>query len=297
VKTFAIRFLVLRDREALSGVAAKAARVDGQHVDAGLALDDPLGELPAGAARRRDAEAVSFVDPHVAQPPCRTDHGAAVGRVGNRAVHDRLDAAVLEAWHALHRRFDVRQQPIEIAGEELLAERRRHAVGKPSGCALLVGPEDPAQPLLAQIVRGVRFAQHRELALAPLAAFSIRLQFFGFVVDDVLVLDGNRGERDTELAAGLARVVAGGAHDVLARHLAGIRRELPFARRRARDALHFRLLADLRAEVARAAAQRHREVHGRDVAVVRMVERADDLRRVDPVAQVDERPQLLHLRR
>ena len=70
---------------------------------------------------------------------------------------------------------------------------------------------------------------------------------------------------------------------------------LPFARRRARDAPHLGLLADLGARRARAPAQRHREIDRRDVAVVGMVERADDLRRVDAVAQVHERPQRLHV--
>jgi hypothetical protein len=54
---------------------------------------------------------------------------------------------------------------------------------------------------------------------------------------------------------------------------------------------------DFGAAGARALAQSHRQVHRRDVAVVRMVERTDDLRRVDAVAQVDERPQLLDLGR
>src|SRR5204862_6194125 len=73
----AIRFLVLPHGEALAGITAEAARVDRQHVDARLALDDPLGELPAGAAGRGDAEAVPFVEPHVAKSPRRTDHRAA----------------------------------------------------------------------------------------------------------------------------------------------------------------------------------------------------------------------------
>ena len=290
----AIGLLVLPDGVALARVRAEPARVDRQHVDAGLAFDDPFGELPARAARGRNAEAVAFVEPQVRHTPRRTDERAAVRRVGDRAVDDRLDAGVLEARHALHRRLDVRQQAVEVAREELLAELARNAIGEARRRALLVWAQDPAEALLAQVVRRVRLAQHGELAAARGA---IGLQLRGLVVDDVLVLDRDRRHVEAELPAGLARIVAGRADDVLADDVALVRRDLPFARRRAGDAQRLGLFADLRAARARAAPQRHREIDRRDVAVVRMVERADDLRRVDAVAQVHERPQLGHFLR
>ena len=49
-------------------VGAKAARIDAEHVDRRLAFHDPLGELPAGAAGRGDAERVPFIEPEVAKP-------------------------------------------------------------------------------------------------------------------------------------------------------------------------------------------------------------------------------------
>ena len=66
---------------------------------------------------------------------------------------------------------------------------------------------------------------------------------------------------------------------------------------RARHRGDFGLLVDLGAARARALAQRHRQIRRRDVAVVRMVERADDLRRVAAVAELDQRPELLDLLR
>ena len=60
-----IGFLVLLDEVALAGVAAEATRVDAHHVDGGLAVHDPLGELPPRATGRRDAERVPFVEPEV----------------------------------------------------------------------------------------------------------------------------------------------------------------------------------------------------------------------------------------
>ena len=73
---------------------------------------------------------------------------------------------MLEARYALHRGFDVRQQPVEIAGEELFAELTGDPIGEARGRAPLVGAEDPAHALLAQIVGRVRFAQHGKLTPA-----------------------------------------------------------------------------------------------------------------------------------
>ncbi len=149
---------------------------------------------------------------------------------------------MLEARDALHGRLDVRQQAVEVAREELLAELVRNAVGEARRRASLVRTEDPAEALLAQIVGRVRFAQHGELAPSR---GTIGLQLGGLVVDDVLVLDGDRRHVEAELPPGLARVVAGGAHDVLADDVALVGRDLPFARRGAGDAQRLGLLADL----------------------------------------------------
>ncbi len=213
----AVGLLVLAHRVALAAVGAEAARIHAQHVDARVALGDPFRELPARAAGGRHAEAVALVQPDVVHVPCRADQRAAVRRIRDGPVDDGLDPAVLEARDALHRRLDVRQQPVEIAGEELLAELGGHAVGEARRRALFVRPEDPPHPLLAQVVRRVGFPQHRELAAA---ARAVRLELGGFVVHDVLVLDGNRRHVEPEHAAGLARVVAGGADDVLATDVA-----------------------------------------------------------------------------
>ena len=59
----------------------------------------------------------------------------------------------------------------------------------------------------------------------------------------------------------------------------------------------FGLLVDLGAAAARAFAQRHGEVGRRDVAVIGMIERADDFRRAGAVAEFDQRPQIADLAR
>src|SRR5215475_12444528 len=113
-----VGLLVLLHHVAFARVGPEAPRIDCQHVDARLALDDPLGELPSGSAGRGDTEAVALIEPDIAHTPGRADEGSAVGRVGNGAVDDVLDAAVLERRYAPGGRFDVRDQPIEIAGKE-----------------------------------------------------------------------------------------------------------------------------------------------------------------------------------
>ena len=62
-----IGLLVLRLEVALGRIGAEAARIDAHHVDGRLAIDDPFGELPAGAAGRRDAEGMALVQPEILQ--------------------------------------------------------------------------------------------------------------------------------------------------------------------------------------------------------------------------------------
>ena len=224
----AVRFFVLRDKVTLARVTAEATRIDRQHVDAGLAFDDPFGQLPAGTTRGRDAEAVAFVDPDVPDAPRRPDQRAAIGRVRDWTVDDVLDAATLQPRHATLRRFDVGQQPLQFAGKEVLAEPARHAVGEARRRAGFVGTEDPAQAFLAEVIRLIGLAQHREFAAARLA---ICLQLGRFIVDDVLVFDRNGRHFKAEHAARLPGVVAGAKHDMLGGDFTAVRRELPFAAR------------------------------------------------------------------
>ncbi len=90
-----VGFLVLELGEIL-GHNAETARIDADHVHAGLAFDHPFGELPATATGSRDTKTVTFREPEVGQTKCRPDHRIAVWRVGDRTVDDLLDARVLE---------------------------------------------------------------------------------------------------------------------------------------------------------------------------------------------------------
>jgi len=117
-----VRFLVLLNDVTLAGIGTIAARIDGHHVDAGFAFDDPFRELPARAAGGGDAEAMTFVEPEVLRPPSGAHEWAAVGGVCNRPIDDVLDAAVGERRDAALCRLDMRQQAFQVAFEQALAE-------------------------------------------------------------------------------------------------------------------------------------------------------------------------------
>jgi hypothetical protein len=95
----------------------------------------------------------------------------------------------------------------------------------------------------------------------------------------------------------LARVVPRGAHHVLGGDLALVGGELPFAGSRAFDPGHLGLLVDLGAQRTGSLAQRHGEIGRRDVTVVGMIERPNNVRRIAAVAELGQRPELLDLLR
>jgi hypothetical protein len=286
----AVGFFILFDDIALAGVRAEAARVHRQHVDPRLALDDPLGELPAGAAGGGDAEAVALVEPYVAQPPGGSDERAAIGAVGDRSIDDVLDAAVLQRRHPARGGLDVRHQAIEIAGKEAAPEPVGNAVCKARRRAALVRTEDPAHALLAQVIGLVGLAQHGELAPAALA---VRLQLGRLVVDDVLVLDRDRRHVQTQQLSALPGVVTSRQHQMLRSDITLAGAHPPLTARSALHAERLGMLVDLGARTARTLAQCHGEIGGRNVAVVRVVEGADDGGGVEAAAELDERPELL----
>ena len=115
-----VGLLVLLNEITCVRIRAEATRVDAKHVDRRLAFDDPLGELPAGAASRGDAKRMAFVEPEVPHARRGADDRRAVGRVGDGAVVDLLDADLAEGGNARDRGFDVRAR-----GDRDLREKAR----------------------------------------------------------------------------------------------------------------------------------------------------------------------------
>ena len=146
-----VGFLVLLYQVVPGGVFPETARLDPEHVDGRLALDDPLGQLPAGAACGRDAEAVPLGQPEIVEAPRRTDDRVAVRRIGDGAVEDFLDPDFGERRHPRHRGFDVRHEAVDVFLEEFVLGRRIRSIDVAAGRILFVGSQDESAVFLAQV--------------------------------------------------------------------------------------------------------------------------------------------------
>ena len=153
-----VGLLVLLHEIAGLRVSAEAARIDAQHVDRRLAFDDPFGELPAGAAGGGDAEGMALVEPEVLEARRGADNRRAVGRIGDGAIVDFLDADLAEGGHARDRRLDIGRETIEVLGKQLVLAVRRGSIDIAGRRADLIGAEQQAAGLLAHVPGGIGFA-------------------------------------------------------------------------------------------------------------------------------------------
>ena len=268
------------------GVAGVAARVEHPAVPFRGTVDHPLAEELAGPARLGDAEAEAAALVEVGQPVRRADVGVAVGRVGDRAVDHALDAALGQDRHARAGVLDVALQPAQIVGPELVGEVGRDAV-LPFGAALpLVGAEDEALPLLAQIVGDVGVAQQRQLLAAALD------QGRDVLGDQILVLHGDDRQVPAEQRHDLAGPVAGGVdHDLGADRLALVGADQPLAGAAAGEAGDPGEAVDPAAGLAGEPRIGLGQLRRVDVAVHRVPERTLE------VVRLQERVELARLRR
>ena len=108
---------------------------------------------------------------------------------------------------------------------------------------------------------------------------------------DILVLDRDHRHVDPDHAAGRPCEIAGRRDDVLADDVALVGRNLPFAARPPLDRDHGRMAVDLSPALARRPRQGLGQVGGLDIAVLGMLDRADDS------LDVAEWPDLLDLLR
>ena len=267
-------------------VGAEAARIDAEHVDRRLALDDPLGELPAGAAGGGDAEAVALVEPEIPQAPGRADDRAAVGRVGDGAVIDLLDPDLAEGGNAGDRRLDMRRETVEILLEQLVLAVLGRPVEIAGGRALLVGAEEQAAVLLAHVPGRVELAEDAHLGQARGTTGEDGGVWLG---DDVLVLDRQHRHVEPDHGAGAAGEIAGGRDDMLGDDVALVGADQPFAGGQRLDRRDGGVAVDFGAERAGAPGEGLGEVGGLDVAVVGVLDGAEK------AVSLAERPDRLDL--
>ena len=272
-----VGLLVLLPEVPAGRIRSEAARVDAHHVDRRLALDDPLRDLPAGPARRGDPEAVALVEPEVGHVPGGPDEGAPIRGVGDGAVDRLLEADLAERGHPPDDRLDVGLEAFEVLGEEIVLEVVGGPVDEAGGGAAFIRPEKEAAPLLAEVVRGVRFPEDAHLRQPLLVTGDYVGVGLG---DEVLVLHGDGGNVEPDHRPGLAGVVAGGAHHVLAHDVALVGAHPPLAAHGPLDGRHLGAAMDLRPPVAGAAGEGLGEVGGLNVAVLGVEDGADEAVRV-----------------
>ena len=255
------------------GGHAEPPRIDADHVDGGFAIDDPMGELPAGAARGGHAKRVAFRDPEIGQAKGWADHRVAIRRVADRAVHNVLDAGILKAWNPFHAGFDMGHQPLKIAFKQVLFEGWRHTIDKTGGCMPFIRPKDPAIALFAEIILRIAFAQHRQFVIT---GFPIFFEHGIDVGDDILMFDRDGGDFEADHFGGGAGIVAARADHMLAADAAFGGRNDPLIIVAA-DAGHFGVLLDFGTIHPGAFGHGHGDINGCDVAVGRVPERANEI--------------------
>ena len=268
-----VGFLVLPDQVVPGGVIPEAARFDAEHVDGGFALDDPFGQLPARAARGRNAETVPFGQPEVFEVPGRADDRVAVGRIGDGAVVNRLDSHLGECRHPRHGGLDVGHQAVDVFLEQFVLGRRIRAVNVAARRVLLVGTEDKAAVFLAQVPGSVRFAQYAEFRQA--LAFALFQRGMG-LGDDVLVFNGHYGDVEPNHFPGLAGVVAGRRHHVIAGDVSLVCMHDPAAGGRPGDAHDSGLPVNFRAAGAGADGKGLGQIGRLNIAVLGMIDSAHE---------------------
>jgi len=149
---------------AAGGVRTEPAGVHVGHVDLGLAVDHPLGQVLAGPGTLGDADRGARAVPVVGQPRRRSHQVAGVGSVGDRSRHDLLDARAGEAGEPLGGEIQPRKQPVQLHRGEMEGQV---PVDPPDpvllGVGPLVGPDDEAVVLLAVVAGSPWIPYHRVL--------------------------------------------------------------------------------------------------------------------------------------
>ena len=229
---------------------------------------------------------MALVEPEIGAVRRRADNGRAVGRIGDGAVIDLLDADLAEGRHPRDGGLDMRHQPVEILLEELVFAVGVRPVEIAAGRADLVGTEQQAAILLAHVPGGVALPEHPHFRQALAAALDDRRMRFG---DDVLVLDRDHRHVQPDHAPRPPGEITGGRDDVVADDLALVGDDLPLAGGQLLDGADGGVAVDGGAAVASAAGQRLGQVGGLNIAVLGMLDRAEN------AVGLAERPDLLQL--
>ena len=149
------------------GPGAEAPGVHFADVDLGLAVDHPLGEVPAGAGALGDADRCADAHPVVAQAGGRAHEEAAVGGVGDGSGDGLLDAGFAEDGDAFGGEFEPRHEDVVVGWGEVEVEVPVDAFGAVGdGVGPLVGADEEGVDLAAVVARRSGVADDGHLVFA-----------------------------------------------------------------------------------------------------------------------------------
>ena len=240
---------------------AEPARIEFGHADLGRAVHHPLRQILADARALADADGHSRRQPIAGCAGCGPREKVAVRRVGDRARNHRLDARLAKQRQPLGGFLQPWCQPVEFRRQQFALEVPGNAIVKHRMRAFgLVGANQDAVGLLAQITVRIRIAHDRQLALEV----DKLLQRLG---DDIVVQHVGDGHIVPGPAADDAGIGTSAIHDVLAHNAAVRRLHLPFTGTLVRDVRHPAAPHDGHAQFARARRHGVGDIGGGNMAV------------------------------
>ena len=258
------------------------ARVDLPQVHARMAVDDPLGEHLAGAARRPDADRVEPArEVEVPKLGRLAEEVAVVRREALRSAEERLDARLREGGNAMQGAFHDGLEVVPVLGQLVELEVLGDAVHAPGFGLLLEGAHEQLARVLLDVEARVLLAQRRGVGAQPRDRLG----------HDVEVLGGVERRVDARQPADLAAPHAAAVDDELRADVAVVRRH---ARDPAAAPAYGRdpgVLEDPRAAHTRALGVGQRRVDGIRLPLARDEDPADQ------VVRVQQRPQVQRLSR
>ncbi len=205
---------------------APAGDVHAPDVEAGIAVDHPVGQRQPDAAALAEAGHDAAGDPEIGQALHRADQRVAVRREGEGAVDDLLDAGLLDAGKMLEADLQRRRDAVEVGRQQLVAEIPGRVDRRPRLAGLLIGAEQDAVALLARVDLALEVEHADHLAAGRLVE---GLDLRHRLGQEIHVLHGEHRQLDADHAADLARPQAAAIDDMLGLHRALLGDDVPGA--------------------------------------------------------------------
>ena len=263
-------------------VLVQAIDVEARHVDARVAVHDPVGHDAADATAAENSDRVEARSDEVVVELGRlADDGLEVGREALGPAEEFLDARLEGDGHAAHRLLQVGPHAVPVGRDLAEGEVVRDAPDVPRRAHRLEQADQQAAGLLAEVAVGGRVLQHRQ----------VRRQVRDLLRDEIVVLGRLVGDGDACRFAELARPHAGAVDDILGGDVAERRLDAGDAPALPQHAGDGHALDDAGTREARALGERHGDVDRVRAAVVLDVEAGEN------VVHARQWKQALHLSR